>query len=157
MKHRTHPSLPVLSILLLSLALLFTPASALEDEAEERWTEIKGGLKYIDLEVGDGDEVRPGRRANVHYTGYLSNGSKFQSSKDSGKSFVFEVGGGQVVKGWDLGVRGMREGGTRKLYIPAKMAYGRRGVKVPGGDKDQWVIPPNEDLVFEVEVINVSP
>ena len=138
--------------LLLPLTATVSGSEAFGAEDGENWIEIKKGLKYVDLEVGDGDEVKPGRRVNVHYTGYLPDGSKFQSSHDSGKSFIFEVGIGQVVRGWDLGVRGMKEGGKRKLLVPAKMAYGRKGVKAG----DQWVIPPNTDLTFVVEVLTVN-
>jgi peptidylprolyl isomerase len=139
-------------VLLLSLSTVMASAIGDEGEGEGEWVELKKGLRYIDLVVGEGDEVKPGRRANVHYTGYLPDGTKFQSSRDSGKSFIFEVGAGQVVRGWDLGVRGMKEGGKRKLFVPSKLAYGGRGVKAGG----QWVIPPDSDLTFVVEVLTVN-
>jgi FKBP-type peptidyl-prolyl cis-trans isomerase FkpA len=102
-------------------------------------------LKYQDLKVGDGEEIRPGDYVRVHYTGWLTDGKKFDSSHDRGQPFTVLIGTGKVIKGWDEGVPGMRVGGKRKLIIPSALAYGTRGV--PG------TIPPNADLVFEIEVI----
>jgi len=101
-----------------------------------------------DIEVGDGDEAVPGRLVKVHYTGWLTDGTKFDSSLDRGQPFSFQLGAGQVIRGWDKGVEGMKVGGKRKLTIPSDMAYGKRGA---GG-----VIPPNAVLVFEVELLDVS-
>jgi FKBP-type peptidyl-prolyl cis-trans isomerase len=106
------------------------------------------GLKYTDEKVGSGAEAKAGQRVSVHYTGWLTNGTKFDSSKDRGQPFMFALGSGQVIKGWDEGVQGMKVGGTRKLTIPADLGYGARGA---GG-----VIPPNATLVFEVELLDVK-
>jgi FKBP-type peptidyl-prolyl cis-trans isomerase len=108
----------------------------------------QGGLRYQDLTLGDGEEARPGMMVQMHYTGWLADGTKFQSSLDSGRPFAFQLGRGKVIAGWDKGVAGMREGGRRKLEIPAKLAYGRRG--------HPPLIPENADLVFEVELLAVS-
>jgi len=106
------------------------------------------GLKYTDTEVGTGAEAKAGQTAVVHYTGYLTNGTKFDSSKDRGQPFSFPLGGGQVIKGWDEGVQGMKVGGARKLTIPANLGYGAQGA---GG-----VIPPNATLVFDVELLDLK-
>jgi FKBP-type peptidyl-prolyl cis-trans isomerase FkpA len=101
-----------------------------------------------DLEVGTGAEAKAGQNVTVHYTGWLTNGTKFDSSKDRRDPFVFSLGKGQVIKGWDQGVQGMKVGGKRKLTIPPEMGYGARGA---GG-----VIPPNATLVFEVELLGIG-
>jgi FKBP-type peptidyl-prolyl cis-trans isomerase FkpA len=106
------------------------------------------GLKYEDTKVGTGAEAKAGQQVSVHYTGWLTNGTKFDSSKDRGQPFVFPLGGGRVIKGWDEGVQGMKVGGVRKLTIPANLGYGAQGA---GG-----VIPPNATLVFEVELLDVK-
>lgn len=109
------------------------------------------GLQYEDTIVGAGAEARAGQKVSVHYTGWLYNdgtkGAKFDSSKDRGDPFGFGLGGGQVIKGWDEGVQGMKVGGTRTLVIPPQLGYGARGA---GG-----VIPPNATLMFEVELLGV--
>jgi len=101
-----------------------------------------------DLTVGEGDEAVAGKRVTVHYTGWLTNGSKFDSSLDRNDPFDFPLGRGHVIRGWDEGVAGMKVGGKRKLTIPPEMGYGARGA---GG-----VIPPNATLVFEVELLGVE-
>ena len=101
-----------------------------------------------DLVVGTGAAAASGQKVTVHYTGWLTNGTKFDSSKDRGDPFVFPLGKGQVIKGWDQGVQGMKVGGKRKLTIPPEMGYGSRGA---GG-----VIPANATLVFEVELLGVG-
>ncbi len=106
------------------------------------------GLKYEDTKVGSGAEAKAGQTVAVHYTGWLTNGTKFDSSKDRGQPFTFPLGGGRVIKGWDEGVQGMKIGGVRKLTIPATLGYGAQGA---GG-----VIPPNATLVFEVELLDVK-
>ena len=100
-----------------------------------------------DIETGSGTEAEKGHRISVHYTGRLADGSKFDSSLDRGQPFEFKLGAGQVIRGWDEGFAGMKEGGKRKLTIPPEMGYGARGA---GG-----VIPPNATLVFEVELLKV--
>ena len=105
-------------------------------------------LVIEDLVTGQGDEAVAGKRVTVHYTGWLTNGSKFDSSKDRNEPFVFPLGAGHVIKGWDQGVAGMKVGGKRKLTIPPELGYGARGA---GG-----VIPPSATLVFEVELLAVS-
>ena len=109
------------------------------------------GLQYDDTITGTGAEATAGQRVSVHYTGWLFNdgvqGGKFDSSKDRGQPFQFALGGGQVIRGWDEGVQGMKVGGTRRLLIPAELGYGARGA---GG-----VIPPNATLLFEVELLAV--
>ena len=105
------------------------------------------GLKYEDLEEGTGTEAEAGKQVTVHYTGWLVDGTKFDSSLDRNQPFSFALGKGQVIRGWDEGVQGMKVGGKRKLTIPPQLGYGARGA---GG-----VIPPNATLVFEVELLEV--
>ncbi len=110
------------------------------------------GLKYQDQKVGDGVEATYGKHVTVHYTGWLNKsdqkGNKFDSSVDRGKPFVFMLGIGSVIKGWDEGVTGMKVGGKRTLYIPAVLGYGSRGAG--------RAIPPNSDLIFEVELLDAK-
>ena len=112
--------------------------------------EIKtpSGLKYVDIVVGAGESPKSGQSVTVHYTGTLENGTKFDSSVDRGQPFVFQIGLGRVIKGWDEGVMTMKIGGKRKLIIPADLGYGARGA---GG-----LIPPNATLIFEVELLGVK-
>jgi FKBP-type peptidyl-prolyl cis-trans isomerase FkpA len=109
------------------------------------------GLQYEDTITGSGAEAVKGNLVSVHYTGWLYTngvaGAKFDSSKDRGQPFKFPLGGGQVIRGWDEGVAGMKVGGTRQLVIPPELGYGARGA---GG-----VIPPNATLLFEVELLAV--
>jgi FKBP-type peptidyl-prolyl cis-trans isomerase len=101
-----------------------------------------------DVIVGDGAEATAGQEVTVHYTGWLLDGAKFDSSKDRSQPFSFPLGAGHVIKGWDQGVVGMKIGGTRKLTIPPELGYGARGA---GG-----VIPPNAVRVFEVELLKLG-
>lgn len=117
-------------------------------KVEEKKIKTASGLEYVDLEEGKGDAVKYGQAVEVHYTGWLTDGKKFDSSKDRGQPFSFTLGRGQVIKGWDEGVNGMKVGGKRKLIIPAHLGYGARGA---GG-----VIPPNATLVFEVELLKAK-
>lgn len=105
-------------------------------------------LKIEDTLVGTGAEVKSGDTVVMHYTGTLVDGTKFDSSLDSGRPFETQIGVGRVIKGWDQGVPGMKVGGKRKLYIPSSLAYGERGA---GG-----VIGPNADLIFEVELLSIK-
>ena len=104
-------------------------------------------LLIEDLTVGEGSEAVSGKEVTVHYTGWLTDGEKFDSSKDRKQPFTFPLGAGHVIKGWDQGVVGMKVGGVRKLTIPAALGYGARGA---GG-----VIPPHATLLFEVELLAV--
>lgn len=104
--------------------------------------------QITELNVGTGDEAKAGDSVRVHYTGWLTNGTKFDSSVDRGQPFAFVLGQGRVIKGWDSGVAGMKVGGKRKLTIPPEEGYGSRGA---GG-----VIPPNATLVFDVELLGVN-
>lgn len=106
------------------------------------------GLKFKDAKVGEGPRPQAGQTVVVHYTGWLTNGQKFDSSVDRGQPFEFQLGAGQVIKGWDEGVGGMHIGGQRRLVIPANLGYGARGA---GG-----VIPPNATLVFDVQLLGVK-
>ncbi len=106
------------------------------------------GLKYTDVKEGTGAQPRPGQTAVVHYTGWLLDGTKFDSSKDRGQPFSFPLGQGRVIRGWDEGVATMKVGGVRRLTIPPDLAYGARGA---GG-----VIPPNATLTFEVELLDIK-
>ncbi|MBI3965395.1 MAG: FKBP-type peptidyl-prolyl cis-trans isomerase [Chloroflexi bacterium] len=105
------------------------------------------GLQYQDITVGQGETARSGQTVSVHYTGWLTNGTKFDSSVDRGQPFEFPLGAGHVIRGWDEGVAGMTVGGKRKLTIPSDLGYGARGAGS--------VIPPNATLVFDVELLGV--
>jgi len=107
-----------------------------------------GSLEIEDLRPGNGAEAQAGKRVTVHYVGTLTNGQKFDSSRDRGEGFSFRLGAGEVIKGWDQGVSGMRVGAMRRLTIPPELAYGARGFPP--------VIPPNSTLVFEVELLEVT-
>ena len=115
-------------------------------------TTTPSGLQYEDTILGSGELAIKGQSVSVHYTGWLYNngvqGAKFDSSKDRNDPFVFELGAGMVIRGWDEGVAGMRVGGTRSLIIPPALGYGARGA---GG-----VIPPNATLIFEVELLGLD-
>lgn len=108
---------------------------------------LPSGLVFEELAAGDGAVAEKGKTVSVHYTGWLTDGRKFDSSKDRNDPFQFPLGAGHVIRGWDEGVQGMQEGGRRKLTIPPELGYGARGA---GG-----VIPPNATLVFEVELLKV--
>jgi len=111
-------------------------------------TTTESGLQFEDTVTGSGETARAGHHVTVHYTGWLTDGSKFDSSKDRNDPFEFWLGKGQVIRGWDEGVQGMKVGGTRKLTIPPQLGYGARGA---GG-----VIPPDATLVFEVELLGIG-
>ena len=105
-------------------------------------------LKVEDLTIGTGDEAVAGKKVQVHYTGTLTDGSKFDSSLDRGTPFEFVLGMGQVIQGWDQGVAGMKVGGQRRLTVPPEMGYGARGFPP--------VIPPNSTLIFDVQLLGVG-
>ena len=115
---------------------------------EEQITTTSSGLQYKDLVLGTGEAASAGRTAVVHYTGWLLNGTKFDSSVDRGTPFEFALGAGRVIKGWDEGVTTMNVGGKRELIIPPDLGYGAQGA---GG-----VIPPNATLKFEVELLELK-
>ena len=129
-----------------------TPSQAKAPSADAKGTldymKMDSGLEYHDFVVGDGAQPARGQEVTVHYTGWLTNGKKFDSSVDKNRPFSFPLGAGQVIKGWDIGVATMRVGGKRQLKIPGKLAYGQRGF--PG------VIPPNATLVFDVELLGIK-
>lgn len=109
---------------------------------------LPSGLKYVEIKEGTGATPKTGQLVEVHYTGWLEDGEKFDSSKERGKTFEFMIGKGRVIKGWDEGVATMKVGGTRKLIIPSKLGYGSQGA----GN----VIPPDATLIFEVELIGIT-
>lgn len=117
--------------------------------SEADYTTTESGLQYIDLEEGDGATAEAGMQVSVHYTGWLTDGTKFDSSLDRGQPLTFPLGNGNVIAGWDEGVEGMKVGGVRQLYIPADLAYGETGA---GGG----TIPPDATLIFEVELLEVQ-
>lgn len=115
--------------------------------AEPEPVKTSSGLQYVDLVTGDGREAHVGETAFVHYTGWLEDGTKFDSSVDRGEPFSFRLGAGRVIKGWDEGVVGMKIGTKRKLIIPPDLGYGSRGAG--------RIIPPNATLIFEVELLDL--
>ncbi len=138
--------------LMLSLACSESDANSQDkdkkDKKEEKVITTKSGLKYVELKEGTGDEAKAGQIVEVHYTGWLKDGTKFDSSKDRNEPFKFPLGAGRVIKGWDEGVAGMKVGGKRKLIIPPELGYGKRGA----GN----TIPPDAELTFEVELLGIK-
>lgn len=134
----------------LGLAFYFskdTDTNTMENKTASSVTDTVTELKIEDLSVGNGTEAVAGKRLSMHYTGTLLNGVKFDSSLDRGAPFEFTLGAGEVIKGWDQGIVGMKVGGKRKLTIPPSLAYGAGTV---------GAIPPNSTLVFEVELLEVK-
>ncbi|MGB6895419.1 MAG: FKBP-type peptidyl-prolyl cis-trans isomerase [Dehalococcoidia bacterium] len=111
-------------------------------------TATSSGLQYIDIEVGSGEQPQAGQTVVVHYTGWLADGTKFDSSLDRGQPFSFIIGTEQVIKGWDEGVATMKVGAKRRLIIPPELGYGERGAPPS--------IPPNAELTFDVELIKIQ-
>jgi peptidylprolyl isomerase len=124
------------------------PEKAAEQQQVTGAVKTPSGLSYTDIVKGRGAAPTSGKNVTVHYTGWLENGTKFDSSVDRGQPFVFRIGAGEVIPGWDEGVMSMRVGGKRKLIIPSQLGYGPSGA---GG-----VIPPNATLIFEVELLDVA-
>ena len=138
--------------LILGMVLTVNFAGAQDNSSptkiEGKTTKTASGLEYFDIKVGTGDASVKGKSVDVHYTGWLISGKKFDSSVDRKDPFSFLLGGGQVIKGWDEGVAGMKIGGKRQLRIPPELGYGARGA----GN----VIPPNAALIFDVELLAVG-
>jgi len=141
-------------LLVIWAVVAMTSANAQNDNSNPTKVEGKpittaSGLQYWDIAVGKGDTAVKGQPVRVHYTGWLTDGKKFDSSVDRGQPFAFPLGAGQVIKGWDEGVAGMKVGGKRQLRIPPELGYGARGA---GGG----LIPPNATLIFDVELLGVG-
>ena len=146
-------SLWLIASAIIALALLVQPGAAFQKEKViEKVVQTQGGkaiLQYVEIVEGKGKEAKSGDNVEVHYTGWLTDGKKFDSSVDRGETFKIPVGAGKVIKGWDEGIPGMKEGGKRKLIIPPELAYGAKGV-------GNGLIPGNATLVFEIELIKVK-
>jgi len=122
------------------------PSSILAKSGDKKVITTPSGLKYVDLVEGTGASPQPGQTVVVHYTGTLEDGSKFDSSRDRNSPFSFQIGVGQVIKGWDEGVGTMKVGGRRQLTVPPDLGYGSRGI---------GPIPPNATLLFDVELLKI--
>jgi FKBP-type peptidyl-prolyl cis-trans isomerase FkpA len=143
--------LAVLSLLVTLVSVSARVATAAADGPSKttgKGTKTASGLQYWDLKKGTGAVAKAGQTVKVHYTGWLTDGKKFDSSVDHGAPFEFKLGAGMVIKGWDEGVAGMKVGGKRQLRIPPDLGYGAAGAGA--------TIPPNSTLVFDVELLGVS-
>jgi FKBP-type peptidyl-prolyl cis-trans isomerase len=125
------------------------PNTAAPTKVTGEGTKAPSGLVYWDIRIGNGETAKEGSHVRVHYTGWLTNGKKFDSSVDAGKPFDFTLGNGEVIKGWEEGVTGMRVGGKRQLRIPPELGYGKDGT--PDG-----TIPANATLIFDVQLLGVQ-
>lgn len=134
--------------LIADASVLKQPATMAGKKMTNNIITTPSGLKYIDIKEGTGDTPKTGQTVEVHYTGTLEDGTKFDSSRDRNTPFKFKIGVGQVIKGWDEGVGTMKVGGSRQLIIPPELGYGARGA---GG-----VIPPNATLIFDVELLGIK-
>jgi peptidylprolyl isomerase len=135
------------SVAVVSQSTPTTSKSIAMDNNENQVT-TASGLKYVEITEGTGETPATGQTVSVHYTGTLESGKKFDSSRDRNQAFEFQIGEGQVIKGWDEGLSTMKVGGRRKLIIPADLGYGARGA---GG-----AIPPNSTLIFDVELLKIK-
>jgi len=141
---------PRIAACVLTMCWCFQAAGSGADaqgQSGEKVVTTDSGLKYIDLKQGSGEAAKAGDTVHVHYTGWLKDGTKFDSSHDRGKPIVFPLGAGRVIKGWDEGIAGLKVGGQRKLMIPPQLAYGNRKM---------GPIPPNSELIFEVELVKIG-
>ena len=141
----------VITVFVGMIFILSNPSNQEEGKQVEELSEQEGGVSELnigDIVVGSGEEAKDGNKVSVHYVGTLTDGTKFDSSRDRGDPFTFILGAGEVIKGWDQGVLGMKVGGTRKLTIPPELGYGEAGA---GSD-----IPPNSTLIFEIELLSVE-
>lgn len=145
----------LIAIAILFIAIGMNAQTGTKPPADSGPTKVTGeptktgsGLEYWDIKAGTGAEAQKGQKVKVQYTGWLTNGKKFDSSVGTGRPFEFKVGAGDVIKGWDEGVAGMKVGGKRQLRIPPDLAYG------PGGYPG--VIPPNSTLIFDVELVGIK-
>jgi len=145
---RTHLS-ATLGLTMAILGLMIFAIAQTPTKVTGAPTKTASGLEYWDIKVGTGAEAKPGHTVKVDYTGWLTNGKKFDSSVGTGRPFQFMLGAGQVIKGWDEGVAGMKVGGKRQLRIPPELAYGASGVPRAG-------IGPNSILIFDVELLGVN-
>ena len=126
----------------------FRPDLGRDKEPVEITITTASGLKYVELKIGDGKTAKAGDVVVVHFVGTFPDGKKFDSSRDRGQPFSFELGAGKVIKGFDEGIVGINQGGTRRLILPANLGYGERGA----GN----AIPPNATFIFEVELLKVK-
>ena len=140
-----------LAVTVAMATVMAAPAFAAQDakSPEAKTVTTASGLKYVDTVIGKGASPVSGKQVKVHYTGTLENGKKFDSSVDRKEPFSFTIGVGQVIKGWDEGVMTMKVGGKRKLIIPSALGYGAKGAGK--------VIPPDSTLLFDVELLDVTP
>jgi FK506-binding nuclear protein len=123
------------------------PKEKIQKEVKHTPVTLANGLKYLDSKIGNGAQVKSGRQLSMRYKGMLTSGKVFDSNMPKGRPFTFTLGAGEVIKGWDIGIQGMKIGGTRRLVIPSELAYGRRGAPPD--------IPPNAQLVFDVELLSM--
>jgi FKBP-type peptidyl-prolyl cis-trans isomerase FkpA len=139
----------LLTVLLLAVAIASAFAGQEQGPPETKGKEVvtPSGVKYVDLRIGQGGEAANGKIVEVHYTGWLENGTKFDSSRDRDRPFTFRLGTGDALKGWDEGLLGMKVGGKRKLVIPPELGFGKQGVGS--------VVPPNAVLLYEFELLAV--
>jgi FKBP-type peptidyl-prolyl cis-trans isomerase len=136
------------AIICITLVGCGTSKQAAKDEGP-KYTITPSGLKYLDITVGNGIVAKSGSQVTCHYTGMLEDGTVFDRSMDRNEPFKFNLGAGQVIKGWDEGLVGMKVGGKRKLVIPSELGYGARGAAA-------GKIPPNATLIFEIELLGVK-